>query len=163
MKRETAERLARLYPPAWRARFGVEFVDLLETEPLGLRVIWDIFRAATIERLFNLSDLETLPMVPYPADILILARRPSGFVPILMSLAALAVVILSLAITGPVRQHDEGAAAHVFQLLVVGELPVLALFLARWARKRLWASMTILALQAAALALALFPVWWFHL
>jgi hypothetical protein len=34
MKRRSAERLAKLYPKAWRERFGVEFADLLEAEAL---------------------------------------------------------------------------------------------------------------------------------
>lgn len=106
--------------------------------------------------------LET-SMTSYPTDVRTLARRPSGFIPILMSLAALAVVIASLATTGPVRQPDEGPAAHLFQLLVVGQIPVLAFFAAKWARQHPRAVLTILAVQAGVLALALFPVWWFQL
>ena len=102
-------------------------------------------------------------MTSYPADVLALARRPSGFIPLAMSLAALAVVIGSVAIAGPARQPDEGAAAHLFQLLVAGQLPVLAFFILRWARHRLRPALTLLAIQVAVLGLALFPVWWLRL
>ena len=162
MRRRTAENLARLYPGAWRARFGSEFIDLLETEPLRITLVLDILRASLLERLFDLSGLAS-PLVAYPASVIVLARRPSAFVPVMMSFAALAVVILTLAIVGVVRERDEGAAAHLFQLLISGEAPVLAFFILRWARKDLRAALTILAMQTAALGLALFPVWYFGL
>ncbi|MGH2462630.1 MAG: hypothetical protein ACRDFZ_03260 [Candidatus Limnocylindria bacterium] len=38
--------LVRLYPTAWRARFGEEFLDLLESRPLTLRAVADVLRGA---------------------------------------------------------------------------------------------------------------------
>ena len=102
-------------------------------------------------------------MTPYPVSVAALARRPSGFIPVLMSLGALGVVIVSIATGGAVRQADEGAAAHLFQLLIVAELPLLAFFIARRLRQNVWAVLTVSAIQAAALGLALFPVWYFGL
>ena len=102
-------------------------------------------------------------MTSFQANVFSLARRPSGFIPVLMSLAALAIVLSALAIAGPVRQADEGAAAHLFQLLVAGQLPVLAYFIVKWAPKHATAALIVLAAQAAALALAFVPVWWFRL
>jgi hypothetical protein len=163
MRRSTAERLARLYPRVWRARFGAEFVDLLEAQALGPRVLLDVLRAALAERLLNLSGLETSAMTAYPTSVLALARRPSGFIPVLMSLTALAIVIASLATMGPVRPTDEGAAAHIFQLLLVGEVPVLVFFVVRWLPRDIRAALTILAIQAAAIGLAIFPVLYFGL
>lgn len=163
MRRRTAERLARLYPRAWRARFGPEFVDLLEAETLAPRMLLDVLRAALAERLLNLSGLETSAMTAYPTSVISLARRPSAFIPILMSVTALAIVMASVANMGPVRPTDEGAAAHIFQLLVVGEVPVLAFFVVRWILKDLRAALTILAVQAAAIGLAIFPVFYFRL
>lgn len=163
MRRSSAERLARLYPGAWRARFGAEFADLLEAEALGPRVMLDVLRAALAERLLNVSGLETGPTPAYPASVVALARRPSGFVPVLMSLAAFAIVIVSVATLGPVRPKDEGAAAHSFQLLIAGEVPLLAFFVVRWLRKDIRAALTVLAIQAAAIGLAIFSVPFFGL
>jgi len=162
MRRSAAERLARLYPGAWRARFGIEFVDLLEAEALGPRVVLDVLGAVLAERLLNLSGLET-GATAYPTSVIALARRPSGFLPVLMSLSALAIVVATVATTGPVRPTDEGAAAHSFQLLIAGEVPLLVFFVVRWLRKDLRAALTVLAVQAAAIGLAMFSVFYFRL
>ncbi len=163
MRKRTAEQLAKLYPRAWRARFSAEFVDILEAEPIGLRILLDVVRAAAAERLLNLSGLETHTMHAYSDRVIRLAGQPSGFVPMLMSLTALAIVVGAVTAMGGVRQSDEGAAAHIFQLLIAGELPLLALFAMRWLRKDLKAACTILVAQAAAIGVAFFPVWYFHL
>jgi hypothetical protein len=80
-----------------------------------------------------------------------------------MSLCAFVVVIGAISIFGAVRRGDEGAAAHIFQLLIVGEAPVVAFVTLRWLRKDLKASLTVMAIQALMLALALLPVWYFGL
>jgi hypothetical protein len=41
-----ADRLLRLYPPAWRERYGDEFLAMLGTEPLRVAVVFDIVMAA---------------------------------------------------------------------------------------------------------------------
>jgi hypothetical protein len=41
-----ADRLLRLYPPAWRERYGDEFLAMLGTEPLSVTVVFDIVMAA---------------------------------------------------------------------------------------------------------------------
>lgn len=48
-------------------------------------------------------------------------RLPSAFVPMAMSLAGLVVVLTQLALVGPAPQPDEGAAAHLWQLLMAGQ------------------------------------------
>lgn len=147
----------------WRTRFGVEFADILEPQALGPRVFLDIVRAALVERLLNVSGLETSAMHAYPRSVFILARRPSGFIPVLMSLMALAVVVASLATMGAARPTDEGTAAHLFQILIGGELPILVFFAARWLQQDSRAALTILTVQAIAIGLAVFPVLYFGL
>ena len=53
------------------------------------------------------------------------------------------------------RQPDEGAAAHIFQLLIVAQVPMIVLFLATadW-RQSLRSAARPLAIPAAALVLA---------
>jgi hypothetical protein len=42
----SAERLIRLYPPAWRKRYGAEFLAMLGTDRLGAPHTFDIVMAA---------------------------------------------------------------------------------------------------------------------
>jgi hypothetical protein len=61
-----------------------------------------------------------------------LFRRPSGFLPLAMSSVALLVILAHVATVGDEPQADEGAAAHVWQLLMVVQLPFIAYFGIRW-------------------------------
>jgi len=45
-----------------------------------------------------------------------------------MSLVALTVVLVHVAIFGVVHELDEGTAAHVFQILLAAQLPAVAYF-----------------------------------
>src|SRR2546423_9173266 len=55
-------------------------------------------------------------------------RRPSAWLPIAMSLAALSVVVSHIVISGTARQADEGTEAHLWQLLMAGHPPGTLLF-----------------------------------
>ena len=92
-----------------------------------------------------------------------LMKRPSAFVPIAMSLAALATVLAHIAIFGAAREADEGAAAHIWQLLMAGQIPVILFFAYRWLPRQPGRALTTLAVQAAAALAALAPVWWLGL
>ena len=89
-----------------------------------------------------------------------LLRRPSAFVPVLMSTAAASLVVEFLIRVGRVRQADEGSEAHLFQFLLVAELPVIAYFAATNLPRQPRQSLVVLALQGiaggAALALVYF-------
>ena len=61
-----------------------------------------------------------------------LIKKPSAFLPIVMSLAALATLLFFLARFGVVHETDEGAAAHIWQLLMGLQLPVIAFFAIKW-------------------------------
>jgi hypothetical protein len=52
-----------------------------------------------------------------------IVKKPSALVPLVMSLAALADVVVSIAIFGVVHETDEGTAAHIWQLLMAGQMP----------------------------------------
>jgi hypothetical protein len=85
-------------------------------------------------------------------------RKPSAFLPLVLSLAALALVVGHVAVYGIVRGGDEGTAAHLFQLLLAAEVPVMAVFAAKWLSRAPRQALLVLALQAAAVLLALAPV-----
>jgi hypothetical protein len=94
-------------------------------------------------------------------DVAVL-KRPSGLIPIVMSFLALAIVIVYAARFGTARQVDEGAAAHLWQLLMAGQMPIIAFFTIRWLPPNPKQGLIVLALQAGAALTALFPVWWFQ-
>jgi hypothetical protein len=61
---------------------------------------------------------------------------------------------------GVVHQPDEGAQAHIWQLLVAGQVPLIAYFSFRWLPSARRQALVVLALQAAALVLlAVAPLW----
>ncbi len=85
-------------------------------------------------------------------------RRPSAFLPVAMSLAALLLLLGHVALSGAAHAADEGATAHIFQLLIAAQLPVVAFFASKWLPRAPRASLWVLAVQAAAILVALGPV-----
>lgn len=49
-----------------------------------------------------------------------------------MSLAAIAMVLGHAAIFGVVREADEGTPAYIFRLLTGAQVPIVAVFAAKW-------------------------------
>jgi len=92
-----------------------------------------------------------------------LLRKPSAFLPVGMSLAALGTVLIHIAMYGVAREADEGATAHIFQLLMVVQVPIVAFFAIRWLPRFPRQALLVLALQAAAGLAALAPVFFFNL
>lgn len=86
-------------------------------------------------------------------------ERPSAFLPLAMSLAALAIALIFLALHGPAPQADEGAAAHLWQLLMAAQIPMLLHFAIRWIPESPRQAIAILALQLGAALAALAPVY----
>ena len=89
-------------------------------------------------------------------------RRPSALLPPAMSGAALAVVLGHVALAGVARQADEGTAAHLWQLLMAGQVPVIAFFAIKWLPTKPKQALRVLALQVGAALAAMFPVWWWQ-
>jgi hypothetical protein len=76
-------------------------------------------------------------------------RSFSAIAPIVMSLVALAVVLVPA---------DEAAATQLFQLLLVGQAPIVAFFAMKWLPRDPALSLQVLGAQAFAAALALLPI-----
>jgi len=87
-----------------------------------------------------------------------LIRQPSAFLPIAMSLGALAMVAIHVARFGVTREADEGTAAHIWQLLMAAQLPIIGYFAIRWLPESPRQAVAILVLQAVAAVAALAPV-----
>ncbi len=88
----------------------------------------------------------------------ILLKHPSAFVPMAMSSAALVTIAVHVARAGIAPQADEGTAAHIWQLLMVCQLPVVALFAIRWLPAAPRQAAGILALQVCAMVAAAAPI-----
>ena len=86
-------------------------------------------------------------------------KVPSAWIPIAMSVLALATVTLAVAISGTTRQPDEGSAAHLWQLLMLGQLPFIAWHLARGALSNTRQLAVVLAIQVGAILAAAAPVY----
>jgi DNA-binding CsgD family transcriptional regulator len=86
-------------------------------------------------------------------------KYPSAFLPIVMSLGAFATVILYVAIFGTARQTDEGTAAHIWQLLMAGQIPIILFFAIKWLPRTPRQALLVLALQGGAALMALAPVY----
>lgn len=87
-----------------------------------------------------------------------LLRHPSAFLPLAMSFAALSTVLVHIALFGIARQADEGTAAHIWQILMAGQVPIIAFFAVRWLPQNPRQALTILAVQVGAALGALAPV-----
>ena len=87
-----------------------------------------------------------------------LLRHMSGWVPIAMSLTAIMMLYIFVFFAGIERETDEGFAAHMFQLLMAGQIPIIAYFALKWLPQRPREAIQVLALQFLAGILAAAPV-----
>ena len=104
------------------------------------------------------------PGPPRPTPV----RSLAGWMPLILAGAALA-LLGGFWVTGPhapnmvldhgVYREDEGAAAHLWQLLMLAQLVAIAVFLVRWAPKAPRLTLMMLALQLCGLIAAALPVW----
>jgi len=90
-------------------------------------------------------------------------KQPSAFLPVAMSLTALAMVLGDIALNGVVHQADEGTVAHLWQLLMGLQLPVLVFFAIKWLPRAPRQSLYVLALQAGAALASMAPVFFLNL
>jgi hypothetical protein len=87
-----------------------------------------------------------------------IVKQPSALLPLAMSCVALALIVGHIAFVGVARQADEGAEAHLWQLLMAGQVPVMAYFAITWLPRRPGQSLLVLGMQAGAAFAALAPV-----
>jgi hypothetical protein len=98
-----------------------------------------------------------------------IVRKPSAFLPLAMSLTALALLggaylfALATGQAGLEREQDEGAIAHLWQILMAGQLPVLIFFAIKWLPRSPRQTLYVLALQVGAAVAAMAPVYLLNL
>lgn len=85
-------------------------------------------------------------------------KRPSAFLPVVLSLAALATVVVHIVLSGAAREADEGTAAHIWQVLMATQVPIIGFFAIRRLPQTPRQALLVLGLQAVAALAALAPV-----
>ena len=78
--------------------------------------------------------------------------------PLVISLIGISMVIGHAAIYGIVHKSDEGTAAHIFQILVVAQIPLVAIFTIKWLPRAPRKTLKVLALQVGAMLAAIVSV-----
>jgi hypothetical protein len=86
-------------------------------------------------------------------------NRPTAWLPVAMSLAAFLLVVGHAVTVGIVHEADEGTAAHVFQLLMAGQVPLVAYFALKWLPRVPRTTLRVLAVQAGAALAAIAAVY----
>jgi hypothetical protein len=137
--------LVRLYQRPWRERYGAEFEAHLDTGPGRLRASANVIWSALHEHVIPTPGLAATQY-----SVVAIVRQPSAYIPLAMSLIALASVLGHVAIYGIVHELDEGAVAHIWQLLMAGHLPGVLYFAVRWLPRATRQTLLVLAMLAAA-------------
>jgi hypothetical protein len=88
-----------------------------------------------------------------------LLKELSAWLPIAMSIAVICMLLSMFVFTNPhVHESDEGFAAHVFQILMIGQLPIIAYFANSWIPRVPRTALRVLALQIFVWVLAAAPI-----
>jgi hypothetical protein len=87
-----------------------------------------------------------------------LLKRPTALLPLAMSAAAILTIVAHIARHGTAPQADEGAAAHLWQLLMALQVPALGFFAIKSFPEAPRQTAAVLAMQVAAILAALLPV-----
>jgi hypothetical protein len=90
-------------------------------------------------------------------------KQPSAYLPLAMSLTALALVLIHVARYGAVHEVDEGPTAHLWQILMVLQLPVVGFFAIKWLRRAPRQALMVLAQQVGAALASVGAVFFFNL
>jgi len=90
-------------------------------------------------------------------------KQPSAYLPVAMSLTALAMVLGYIAKYGAVHETDEGAVAHLWQLLMAGQMPIVAFFAIKWLPRAPRQTLYVLAQQVGAALASMAAVFFFNL
>ena len=90
-------------------------------------------------------------------------KQPSAILPLWLSLAALALLLTHNAFFGVVHEADEGTDAHMWQLLMAAQTPILIFFAIKWLPRAPRPALYVLALQTGAALASIAPVFFLNL
>jgi hypothetical protein len=97
--------------------------------------------------------------------------RPSAFLPLAMSGIALYVVLQHLVLYGAVAhapvdpragRPDEGPAAHIWQIMMTGQIPIVLYFVSKWPWRDPIGALPVAGFQLIAILAAAAPVFLLH-
>ena len=77
-----------------------------------------------------------------------LLLSPLGLAPVLMSMFCIGMILVHVARFGTLRQEDEGTEAHLFQVLMAVQVPLILFFGGKWWPERRRETLVVLSLQA---------------
>lgn len=91
-----------------------------------------------------------------------LFRQPSAWIPVAISLTALAFLLGYVAVFGIHHNADgdEGAPARIFQIIMGIQLPIIACFALKWLPRQPGQALLILTLQMMAWMIPIITVIW---
>lgn len=95
--------------------------------------------------------------------MLALLKHPSAFLPPAISLFVLMLVLIRIARFSIGREADEGAEAHLFQILMPVQALIIAFFAMTWLPRSPRAALQVLTLQGGAAFVVLALVFFLHL
>lgn len=90
-------------------------------------------------------------------------KKPSAWLPIAVSLVALAMMLGYIAKFGVVYHADEGTPAHLFQIFVAAEVFAISFFAIKWLPRAPKPALVVLVLQVVALLLPMSVVFYLKL
>ena len=85
-------------------------------------------------------------------------RQPTVFLPLVMSFVALTMVLVHFAIFGIVEETDDGTAAHIFQVLILAQVPFISFLAFRWLTPAPRQALFFILLQVSAALAAIVAV-----
>ncbi len=135
-----------------------------KAETLGYSTVDDMRKRTENEARFNslmnwvMPFRESVSIIGKELIVKILMKSPSAFLPPAMSFAALITVLIHVTIFGVAHQSDEGTAAHVWQILMAAQIPIVMFFVIKWLPQKPVQALAVLALQGGAAFSALIPV-----
>ena len=92
--------------------------------------------------------------------LFLLLKKPSAFIPLIMSIVAYMMIFVVLLTVGVTHPQDEGAPARIFQLLILLQIPIVASFALKWVPQNPRPAIIILILQAGMALMAVAAVIW---
>jgi hypothetical protein len=92
-----------------------------------------------------------------------LLKQPSALLPLIISAGFLSAFAIGIAQGTLVRRPDEGAGAHLFQILMPLQILIMAVFAWSWLPRERSAATQVLALQVAAAVSVVAVVYFRHL
>ena len=87
-----------------------------------------------------------------------LLRKPSAWLPMLMSLAAIGLIVGHVVLVGVARQEDEGIEARIFMLLMLVDAVAIGVFAVRWLPAAPRPALTVVAVQVLLAAIPLVTI-----